>query len=125
MSPWEKGDDRMEAVIVDDNHAEDWDAYVVAHPDAIAWQSYAWHDVLRKHYPVTFYPIAVFERARLCGVLPLYRVRTRLKKSALISVPYVVAGGIAADGNPLPDFLAGREISKSSSRCIRKFLDAL
>ena len=88
----------MEAVIITGKDRRTWDEFVMSNPAAIAWQSYGWSDVVRKHYGLDFYPLAVFEGPRICGILPLYRMKGMTGKNELISVPYAVAGGILSDG---------------------------
>ncbi len=87
----------MDTVIVNRDQYDEWEAYIEGQPGAIAWQSYAWSDVVKKHYTATFYPIAAYEAGQICGILPLYRVPAKRGASNLISVPYAVAGGIVAD----------------------------
>jgi hypothetical protein len=82
-------------VLVSEKNKSDWDRFVQESAGVIAWHSYEWADVLRRHHGAEFYPLAVYDGARICGILPLYRTRT-LRGQALISVPYFVAGGIAA-----------------------------
>jgi hypothetical protein len=101
----------MEIRIIGENGKEAWEHYVVNHPGSIAWQSYAWHELLAKHYPVTFLPLAVTNASGLRGVLPLYRLGSRPGKNMLISVPYAVAGGILADNEEVEAMLVDRAIA--------------
>ncbi|MCC6152242.1 MAG: hypothetical protein IT367_00690 [Candidatus Hydrogenedentes bacterium] len=87
----------MKTIIANKDMATQWETYVLEHPDTVAWQSYRWCDVLQKHYPVVFYPLAALDNDRICGILPIYYVHTSRKNGALVSVPFAVAGGIAAD----------------------------
>jgi hypothetical protein len=87
----------MEAVIITEKDRKAWDEYVMNNPFSIAWQSYGWSDVVKKHYGLEFYPLAVFDGNRICGILPLYRVKSITGNVELISVPYAVAGGMLAD----------------------------
>jgi len=82
-------------VLVKDKAKSDWDRFVQDSTTVIAWHDYEWSDVLKRHHGAEFYPLAVYDGPRICGILPLYRIRT-LRGEALISVPYFVAGGIAA-----------------------------
>lgn len=84
-----------DTVVVARQYKSDWDQYVHNADGVIAWHSYDWCDLLRRHHGAEFYPIAVYDGPRICGILPLYRLRL-FRKEALISVPYFVAGGIAA-----------------------------
>lgn len=100
----------MEAVIIKERDRTAWDEYVMNHPSSIAWQSYGWSDVVRKHYGLEFYPFAVFDGSRICGILPLYRVKSITGKVELMSVPYAVAGGILADTPAVQTLLLERAI---------------
>lgn len=87
----------LQATIIDDRRKAAWDAFVQRHPGTIAWHLYDWSSVLQTYYGTTFYPIAAIEGDEIRGILPLYRVRTLRTGTALVSIPYVVAGGIVAD----------------------------
>ena len=87
----------MEIKQITRDQANQWEAYVEQNP-TIAWQSYYWYDVLKRHYPVDFYPLAAMDNNRICGILPLYGVKSFRGGLKLISVPYAVGGGIVADG---------------------------
>jgi hypothetical protein len=101
----------METIIIDEKRKEAWDQYVQQHPGSIAWQSYGWYSVLRKHYPVTFLPLAVTNGKGIRGVLPLYRIGSSRGKNVLISVPYAVAGGILADDAEAERLLVEKAVS--------------
>jgi hypothetical protein len=103
----------MKVVIVTEQDRRTWDEYVMANPAAIAWQSYGWSDVVRKHYDVDFYPLAVFDGPSICGILPLYRMNGTSRKHELISVPYAVAGGLLADRPEAQDLLVEKAIELS------------
>ena len=87
----------LKAIIIDDSRKASWDHFVMRHPDAIAWHVYDWWKVLHGYYGLEYFPIAAMDGAEVRGILPLYRVRTFRSGTALISIPYVVAGGIVAD----------------------------
>ena len=111
----------MEVAILSHDRRKDWDQFINEHPHSIAWQSYGWSDVLKNHYQVKFYPLAACENEEICGILPLYHLRTGLPraKDMLISVPHAVAGGILADDDPVKQLLIDKaiEISLSYHNC--------
>jgi hypothetical protein len=86
----------MRIEIVDDSKREAWESFINEHPKAIAWQSYKWFDVLKKHYNIDFYPIVAYEGNEFRGILPLYNLKKSHKKNLLMSVPFAVAGGIVS-----------------------------
>jgi hypothetical protein len=104
----------MEARIVTEKERKAWDDFVMDNPASIAWQSYGWSEVVRKHYGIAFYPLAVYDGARICGILPLYRVKKGIKgKDELLSVPYAVAGGVLSDEPAVQSILLDRAIQMS------------
>jgi serine/alanine adding enzyme len=86
----------MRIEIIDENKREAWESFINEQPKAIAWQSFKWFDVLKKHYKVDFYPIVAFEGNEIRGILPLYNLKKSHKKNLLMSVPFAVAGGIVS-----------------------------
>lgn len=81
-----------------ENDRAEWDSYLfqkgILH-HAYLW---AWRDILKNafgHKPVYF--AARNGEGRVCGVLPLIHFKSPLFGTALISMPYLNAGGIAAD----------------------------
>jgi hypothetical protein len=91
----------MNISMINERGKDQWEHYIDTHPHAVAWQSYDWNNVVRKHYNVAFYPLAAYEQGNICGILPLYGVKSLLGKVSLISVPYAVAGGIVADSEDI------------------------
>lgn len=109
----------MEVKIINESMKGLWEQYINNNPYSIAWQSYKWSNVLKEHYRFEFYPIAAFNGSDICGILPLYYIKTTLGQEALISVPYAVAGGIVADSESIKKSLLDKaiEISKQHNSC--------
>lgn len=109
----------MKVRIIEASEREAWDSYVMGNPKSIAWQLYTWYDVVRQHYNVHFFPLAVFEADKIRGILPLYYYKSMLKQGTLISVPFAVAGGIVADNDEVSELLLNEaiEISKRHDNC--------
>jgi hypothetical protein len=74
-----------------------WEAFVESCPKTIAWQSYHWSRAVDDNYNYEFHPIAAEDDGRIRGIFPLYRLRGQHGPTRLISVPFAVAGGIAAE----------------------------
>lgn len=114
----------METRIVDEKDKADWDQFVKECPNVISWHRYDWCLILQKYYNLSFYPLAVYDGPNIRGILPLYHVKTVLSGNALISLPYVVAGGIVADTESVQRNLLNKaiELSKrnNSNRIILK-----
>jgi hypothetical protein len=109
----------MKAVIIGEKDKTDWENFVYENPNTIAWQSHEWSDVLKRHYRFVFFPIAAYRGNDICGILPLYHIKTRLSGDSLISVPYAVAGGITANDPDVRTALLEKaiEISKKHGSC--------
>ena len=86
----------MKIEIVDETKRKAWESFINEQPKAIAWQSYKWFDVLKKHYNIDFYPIVAFQGNEIRGILPLYNLKRSHNKNLLMSVPFAVAGGIVS-----------------------------
>ena len=103
----------MQAVIVADKDKADWDRFVESNSGVISWHIYDWYKVYKGSYGLDYYPLAVHDGKKIRGILPLYHVRTHRTGSALISIPYVVAGGIVAVGDDVQKLLLERAIDLS------------
>ena len=108
----------MESVVVAERDRRAWDDFVMDNPASIAWQGYGWSDVVRRHYGLKFYPLAVFDGRRISGILPLYHLKGR-GKDELISVAYAVAGGMLADDPAVRGVLLDKavQISRQYGSC--------
>jgi hypothetical protein len=103
----------MQAVIVEEKDKADWDRFVESSPSVISWHIYDWYKVPKGYYGAEYYPLAVYDGKEIRGILPLYHVRTLRTGSALISIPYVVAGGIVAEDSDVRKLLFERAVELS------------
>ncbi|MFC1734852.1 hypothetical protein ACFL1X_01960 [Candidatus Hydrogenedentota bacterium] len=109
----------MEVVILPQERKAEWERFAYENENTIAWHIYDWHKILEKTYRMKYYPLAVHDGSSIKGILPLYHVKTRLGKEELLSIPYVVAGGIVADDEPTRHLLLDKaiELSKKHNGC--------
>lgn len=75
----------------------EWDAYVRAHPDGTFFHLHDWQTVLVLAFGHRTHYLLAESGGRICGVLPLAEVRSRLFGHTLVSTPFCVYGGIVAD----------------------------
>jgi len=74
--------------------ADEWDAFVTAQTGATAFHRHAWARVIEQVFGHEVGLWCARDGAgRLCGVLPLVRVRSRLFGHYLVSMPFVSYGG--------------------------------
>lgn len=74
-----------------------WDAYVLAHPEGVAYQLFAWKDAVEQAYGFQGAYLLAEDGSELCGVLPLIDFRVPLLGTTLSSLPYCDVGGVLAD----------------------------
>ena len=110
----------MDVVVVPKENERDWEQFVQESPGVIAWHSYRWADVLARYHRAEFYPLAIYDGPKICGILPIYRVKTLRSGEALISVPYFVAGGIVAEREDVRRALLQKAIDMAKQLKIKK-----
>jgi FemAB-related protein (PEP-CTERM system-associated) len=77
---------------------QEWRTYVESHPESTYYHLPEWQAVLKEslgHKP--YYIFAKNEEGRLCGVLPLFHLKSALTGSRLVSLPFANACGPIAD----------------------------
>ena len=87
-----------------------WDEFVTAHPSGTVFHLSAWADVMTNAYGHKPHFITVAEGDRLCGILPLVELKSRLFGHSLISNAFCVGGGpLASDGESRSALLQAAE----------------
>lgn len=87
----------MQIKVLDESREGEWDAFVEACPEASFFHKAGWKRVVEQAlgHPQTF--LYAEESGRIVGVLPLGQVKSLLFGNALISSPFCVYGGVAAE----------------------------
>ncbi len=80
----------------DADTARRWDAFVLACPQASFFHLSAWQGILRRQFGHEGYFFYAERDGRIEGVLPLAENKSRLFGHALVSLPFAVYGGVAA-----------------------------
>ena len=81
---------------VDDSAAADWDAFVASEPTASVYHEYALRRLVHSVFGHQTLYFVAREGAKIVGVLPLVRLKSRLFGDFLVSVPYFNYGGVLA-----------------------------
>jgi len=84
----------------DADTARRWDAFVFGCPQATFFHRSAWQPLLQDVLRHETHYLYSESGGRIDGVLPLARVRSLLFGHALVSLPFAVYGGVAADHEP-------------------------
>lgn len=82
-----------------------WDAYVLRCPEATFFHRAGWAQVISQAFGHRSYFLYAERDGAICGVLPLGHIRSLLFGNALISNPFCVYGGVAADDDASRDAL--------------------
>jgi FemAB-related protein (PEP-CTERM system-associated) len=90
-------EDSLEVRRFEQHDAAQWDAYVLAHPDGTVFHKLAWSRAVEEAYGHEPLHLVARSENRVCGVLPLFLVKSLLVGRVLVSVPYATYGGILAE----------------------------
>ena len=74
-----------------------WDDFARAHDTAHGYCGMVWMRIFRQAFGHAPYPLAALRKDKICGILPLTMVRSRLFGRFLVSMPFVNYGGILAE----------------------------
>ncbi len=76
---------------------EQWNEYVLHHPDAAVYHHYAFKTTVEKTYGHNACYLAATNDAKIVGVLPLFHFKSLFLGNALVSLPFCDYGGLLAD----------------------------
>ena len=106
--------ERPSPVVVKDRpDGGDFDGYLEAHPDASAYHSPVWLDVIHRAFGHETRYLVAESAGAVCGVLPLVFFNSRMFGRFTVSVPFVNYGGVLADGNVAARALLDRAIEET------------
>jgi len=98
--------EELEIRVLDDEQADAWDSFVEQNPDATFFHRAGWRTVLEQGLGhKAHYLYATDGAGQIQGIFPLGEVRSFLFGHSLISVPFCVHGGIAAQSDAAHDRL--------------------
>jgi len=82
-----------------------WDAFVAQCPEATFFHRSGWRDVIERAFGHRTVFLLAERRGRVTGVLPLAQIKSALFGNSLISLPFCVYGGVAAEDSESADVL--------------------
>jgi FemAB-related protein (PEP-CTERM system-associated) len=84
----------------DEIGADSWDSYVCSHTDGCVYHLSAFKSSIEKMYGHKNYYFALVDNnKKICGVLPIFFVKSVLLGDSLVSIPFCDYGGILADSS--------------------------
>lgn len=93
--------------------ADAWDAYVAAQPAASFFHRIGWKNVIERAFSHRCHYLLAEREGRICGILPLVHQRSVLFGNALISIPFGVYGGVAADDDDVAAALVEQALARA------------
>lgn len=79
------------------SQAAEWDRFVRAEAGAAVYHLAGWRNLIESVFGRETYYLAARREGRLCGVLPLVRLKSLMFGDFLVSLPYVTYGGVLAE----------------------------
>jgi len=89
----------IETKLIQEAGSPAWDAYVLAHPQSTAYHLSGWRNVIQEAYRHKALYLAALRSgsSEICGVLPLYHLKSLVFGNRLVSIPFFDLGGVLAD----------------------------
>jgi len=91
----------MEIHEVTKKDENEWDEYVINHPESTFFHKLGWRNVVSKAYGHK--PIYLIARGdgEIRGILPMFLMKSRIFGKKLVSVPFAPYGGVCADNRSI------------------------
>ena len=92
-----------------------WDSYVKAHQEGTFFHLSGWQKVIQKSFGHVCYFLYAEQNSKICGVLPLVEVKSKLFGHALVSTPFCVYGGVISDNQAIKTALEQEAVKIAES----------
>jgi len=96
------------------NSFDEWNNYVLSHDQGSPFHLTAWHDAIRVSFGHESFFLVARQSGKLCGVLPVTQVKSRLFGNIISSVAFAAYGGILADNDEIFNVL----LEKAKEFCV-------
>jgi FemAB-related protein (PEP-CTERM system-associated) len=97
------------------NNSSSWDNYVNNNQYSSIYHRFGWKRVIEKTFNHSSYFIAAEKDYKICGVLPLFLIKSRIFGSYLVSLPFIDSSGILADTQNIASLLCKKAIELSQN----------
>lgn len=87
----------MEISLLTPSLEKQWDDLIANFPGATLAHDFRWRDVVERTYHHTPYYLTALQDGMLCGILPLFLIRSKLFGRFLTAAPYIGDGGLLAN----------------------------
>jgi serine/alanine adding enzyme len=87
----------MEISLIAPNREKQWDHFVSSSPQATIAHELGWRHVVERTYHHVPYYLMALQEGIVCGVLPLFLIKSRIFGRMLVTPPYLSFGGLLAN----------------------------
>lgn len=101
---------------VGDDAAPEWDAFVGAAGGASFYHRYSWRPLIHRVFEQETHYLAARAGGRICGVLPLVRLKSRLFGDFMVSMPYLNYGGVIGESPAVEQALVSKACALAGER---------
>jgi len=101
----------IDAYFIDDSEYDIWDQYVSTHPDATPYHFTSWNLSINKAYNHDIYFLIAKQVNKVCGILPLCRLKPPFMSGVVCASPFCDLGGTLCDDERTRDILIRQAVS--------------
>lgn len=94
----------------------DWDGFVLNHPQGTVFHLTAWKKVIEASFGHKSYYFMAMQDNKICGILPIFEIKSFLFGHYFVSVPFAEIGGVLADNKDVEEALIQHAASITEAR---------
>jgi FemAB-related protein (PEP-CTERM system-associated) len=100
----------MATIINQYNDVNSWDNYVYSNENATIYHKIGWKRIIEKTFNHSSHFLLAEKDGKICGILPLVLMKSRIFGRSLISLPFIDHSGLIADTQEIASLLCGKAI---------------
>jgi FemAB-related protein (PEP-CTERM system-associated) len=104
-------DSNITVRLADHKDRQQWDTYVLSHPEASPYHLFAWKIAIEEAYGHCCYYLYGEVKGHLVGILPLVHIRFPGVVNELSALPYCDIGNCLCDSDPVQDALLRKALN--------------
>lgn len=110
----------MEIKTANNSDKQNWDNYVLNHPNSTPYHLFAWKEAVENAYGFKGLYLTAEKKNQIIGILPLIHLHLPMTNGALISLPYCDAAGTLSGSQEIEKTLYDFAIKIARSKNIKK-----
>jgi FemAB-related protein (PEP-CTERM system-associated) len=100
----------MVTILEYQNNLSLWDGYVDNHKNATIYHKIGWKRIIETTFNHKSFFLMAHQEGKICGVLPLFFMKSRIFGRYLISLPFIDSAGLLADTQDIATLLCNKAI---------------